>query len=229
MSSTGYHNELFPLSLDRVSSSPQGDTTIIRLGSGLSANEVRIANLADGRVTLDASPGVRSLKDLQTLVSFHRRRKFCLFSFPARDPLDYTVARGAEGTFATGNGAAGPFQLSKTYADPSNADVRRITKPEQGSVKIYVAGVLKTEGVHYALDYLTGKVTFLSGNFPAVGAAIEWEGRFYVPVRFAEDKIPVGEFLLGLKWDASSSQNLVDDKNTAGEVSPILLIEDLGA
>lgn len=227
--SSGYHAEVFPLSLDRVISGPQGDTTIIRLGTGLSANEVRIANLDDGRIMLDAVPGVRSLKDLQTLISFQRRRKYCLFSFPVRDPLDYTVARGTEGTFATGNGTAGPVQLTKTYADPSNADVRRITKPEQGSVKIYVAGVLKTEGVHYTLDYLTGKVTFLSGNFPSAGAVLEWEGRFYVPVRFVEDKIPVGEFFVNYKWDTSSSQNLVDAANTAGEISPILLIEDLGA
>ncbi len=227
--SNAYHAELFPLSLERVISAPEGDTTIIRLGSGLSASEVRIANLDDGRIMLDAVLGVRSLKDLQALISFQRRRKYCLFSFPARDPLDYTVARGAEGTFATGNGTAGPFQLTKTYADPSNADVRRITKPEQGSVKIYVGGVLKTEGVHYTLDYMTGKVTFLSGNFPAAGAAIEWEGRFYVPVRFAEDKIPVGEFYTSLKWDAPSSQMLVDTAGTGGDISPILLIEDLGA
>jgi uncharacterized protein (TIGR02217 family) len=227
MSVTGYHNEPLPLSLERVLSSPQGDTTIIRLGTGLSANEVRIANLSDGRIMLDAVPGIRSLTDLQALISFQRRRNYCLFSFPARDPLDYTVARGTEGTFATGDGTAGPFQLSKTYADSSNADVRRISKPEQGSVKIYGGGVLKTEGVDYTLDYLAGKVTFLSGHFPAVAALIEWEGRFFVPVRFAEDKIPVNEFFINYKWDAASSQNLVD--KAAGEISPILLIEDLGA
>jgi uncharacterized protein (TIGR02217 family) len=226
---SGYHAELFPLSLERVTSAPEGDTTIIRLGAGLSANEVRIANLDDGRTMLDAVLGVRSLKDLQTLISFQRRRKYRLFSFPARDPLDYTVSRGTEGTFATGDGTAGPFQLTKTYADPSNADVRRITKPETGSVKIYVANVLKSEGVDYTLDYMTGKVTFLSGHFPSAAAAIEWEGRFYVPVRFAEDKIPVGEFYTNLKWDAASSQMLVDTAGTGGDISPILLIEDLGA
>jgi hypothetical protein len=48
-----------------------------------------------------------------------------------------------------------------------------------------------------------------------------------VPVRFTEDKIPVQEFFLTLKWDASSSQNLVDA--ASGEINSILLIEDLGA
>lgn len=224
---SGYHNEPFPLNVERVVSAPEGDTTVIRLGAGVSASEVRIANLADGRITLDCVPGVRSLADLKALVSYQRRRHYRLFSFPVRDPLDYEVARGTEGTFATGDGTAGPFQLTKTYADPSNADVRRITKPEPGSAKIYVAGVLKTEGVHYTLDYLTGKVTFLSGSFPAVSAAIEWEGRFYVPVRFAEDKIPVGEFFLNFGWDTTTSQNLV--AAAAGEISPVLLIEDMGA
>lgn len=224
---SGYHNEPFPLSVERVLSTVEGDTTVIRLGAGVSASEVRIANLSDGRVTVDCVPGVRSLADLKALVSFQRRRKYRLFSFPVRDPLDYTVARGTEGTFATGDGTAGPFQFTKTYADPSNADVRRITKPEPGSVKIYVAGVLKTEGAHYALDYLTGKVTFLSGSFPAIGATIEWEGRFYVPVRFAEDKIPVQEFFVNYQWDSASGQNLA--LAAAGEISPVLLIEDLAA
>jgi uncharacterized protein (TIGR02217 family) len=224
---SGYHDEQFPLSVERCVSAPEGDTTIIRLGTGLSASEVRIANLSDGRVTVDCVPGVRSLTDLQTLISFQRRRQYRLFSFPVRDPLDYTVSRGTEGTFATGNGTAGPFQLTKTYPDSSNSDVRRITKPETGSVKIYVGGVLKTSGTDYTLDYLTGLVTFLSGHFPVVGAAIEWEGRFYVPVRFAEDKIPVGEFFVNYAWDAATSQNLVSA--AAGEISPILLVEDLGA
>jgi uncharacterized protein (TIGR02217 family) len=220
-----FHNELFPLSVERVISGVEGSTTIIPLG--ISGREVRIANLGDGRVTVDCVPGVRSLKDLQTLQSFQRRRMYRLFSFPVRDPLDYTVARGVEGSFATGDGTAGPFQLTKTYPDSSNSDVRTITKPEPGSVKIYVAGVLKTEGVDYTLDYLTGKVTFLSGHFPTAGQTIEWEGRFYVPVRFAEDKLPVEEFFLNMTWDAASSQMLVTA--AAGEISPVLLVEDMGA
>lgn len=220
-----YHDELFPLSVERVISGVEGSTTIIPVG--VSGREVRIANLGDGRVTVDVVPGVRSLADLQALQSFQRRRKFRLFAFPVRDPLDYTVEPDVEGAFAAGVGTAGPFQLTKTYSDSSNSDVRNITKPEPGSVKVYVGGVLKTEGVHYTLDYLTGLVTFLSGHFPGVGVAIKWEGRFYVPVRFAEDKLPVQEFWLNMSWDEDSEQMLVDD--AAGEISPVLLVEDPGA
>jgi uncharacterized protein (TIGR02217 family) len=222
---SSYHHELFPLVVERVFSSPTGSTTIIPVG--LNGREIRLSNWNDGRVEVNAAPGVRSLKDLQTIISFQRRRKYRLFSFPVRDPLDYEVERGTEGTFATGDGTAGPFQLTKTYSDSSNSDVRPITKPEQGSVKIYVAGVLKTEGTHYVLDYMTGKVTFLAGHFPTAGQAIEWDGMFFVPVRFAEDQIPTQEFFLNMKWDAASGQYLVD--HAAGEIATILLVEDVGA
>lgn len=218
-----YHNQLFPLALERCSGVPVGSTTIINVGTN--GREVRIANWSDGRVEFNATPGVRTLTDLQTLVSFQRRRKYRAFSFPVRDLTDYTVARGTEGAFATGNGTAGPFQLTKTYYDPSNSDVRTIKKPE--AVKVYVDGVLKTEGTHYALDYMTGKVTFTAGNYPAAGAVLEWEGRFYVPVRFAEDKIPVQEFLMRMEWDATLSQMVVT--GGGGEISPVLLVEDVDA
>jgi uncharacterized protein (TIGR02217 family) len=218
-----YHNEPFPLSVDRVVATPAGNTTIIKVG--LSAHEVRIANWADGQLKFNAAPGVRSLADAQALISFQRRRAYRLFSFPVRDPLDHKVARGVEGTFATGNGTAGPFQLTKTYADASNADVRKITKPQPTTVKIYVAGVLKTEGVHYQLDYLTGLVTFLAGHFPTAGQAIEWEGKFYVPVRFAEDELPLQDFLINFTYDGTENQV----SGAAGEISPILLVEDMGA
>lgn len=218
-----YHAEEFPLSVERCFSTPEGLTTIINVG--LNGREVRIAEWADGRVTFNAAPGVRSLADAQTLISFQRRRKYRAFSFPLRDLLDHTVARGTEGTFATGDGTAGPFQLTKTYSDASNSDVRRITKPEQGTVKIYVNNVLKTEGTHYQIDYLTGLVTFLATHFPTVGHAIEWEGKFFVPVRFAEDTLPLQEFFVNFTWDGSKNQ--VDD--AAGEISPILLVEDVGA
>lgn len=220
-----FHNELSPLVCHRIWSSPTGDTTIIPVG--MNGQEVRIANWADGRIELNAAPEVRSLKNLQAIASFQRRRKYRAFSFPALDFIDHTVEVGAEGGFATGDGTAGPFQLTKTYYDPSNSDVRVITKPRPGTVKIYVDGVLKTEGVHYVLDYLTGKVIFTAGNFPAVGAVLEWEGMFYVPVRFAEDKLPIQDFLASMEFDPSLGEWVV--KEGAGDVAPILLVEDVGA
>lgn len=221
----GFHNELFPLVCDRVWSSPTGDTTIINVG--LSGREIRLANWNDGRVEFNAAPGVRSLKDLHALISFQRRRKYRAFSFPVLDTLDHTVAPGTEGAFATGNGSAGPFQLTKTYYDPSNSDVRPITKPKPGTVKVYVGGVLKTEGTHYTLDYVTGRLIFTAGNFPAAGAVLEWEGMFYVPVRFVEDKLPIQEFVANMKYDAALAEWVL--KEGAGDIATILLVEDVGA
>ncbi|HEV2708319.1 MAG TPA: DUF2460 domain-containing protein [Pyrinomonadaceae bacterium] len=209
----------YPLSLERCGGNVGYDTTILELGNG---SIVAVANWEDGLVHFNAAHGVRSLTDLRTLLSFHRRRKGRARGFLVRDLLDYEVARGTEGTFATGDGTAGPFQLSKTYADAYNSDVRPITRPEQGTVKIYVNNVLKTEGVHYTISYTTGKVTFTAGNFPTVGATLEWSGRFFVPVHFAEDRLPLAEFLMNMEDDGTGEQVV---KAGAGDLPEILMIE----
>lgn len=215
-----FHNVVFPLSVERCVSTARWQTTVVELGN---RREVRISHWDDAQVKFNASLGVRSLADLQTLLKFHHCRKGRAFSFPVRDLVDHKVAVGAEGTFAAGDGTAGPFQLSKSYTDAGNTDVRKITKPEQGTVRIYVDGVPKTEGVHYTVNYLTGKVTFTAGNFPGAGAVLEWSGRFYVPVRFTEDELPADEFVATMTYDAASDSYLV----TAGSanVPAILMVE----
>lgn len=217
-----FHNQRFPLSVERCTPSLGGSTTVLNVGNG---SEVRIAWWSDGRIEFDAAPGVRSLKDLKALVSFQRRRAYRLHSFPVRDLTDYEVALGTEGAFATGDGTAGPFQLTKTYYDADNSDVRAIRKPEQGTVKIYVNGVLKTAGTHYTLDHLTGEVTFLAGHFPAAGAVVEWTGRFFVAVRFVEDKIPFGEFVATMTLDAATNEYVVRDGSV--DLPRVGLIQDM--
>ena len=169
---------LFPLSVERFLSAPSFNTTIIELGNG---DEVRIANWDDGRVEFNAALGVRSLVDLRSLVSFHRRRKGMARPFLVRDLLDYEVSleNEGEGVFGTGDGVETEFQLKKNYVDDFNTDTRTILKPEEGTVIIYVDG---TPNDHVTIDYSTGGVTFDSP--PVDGAILEWEGRFYVPVRF---------------------------------------------
>lgn len=213
---------LFPLSVDRFASRVSYNTTVITLGNG---QEIRVANWDDGRVQFNAGLGVRSLTDLRSLVSFHRRRKGIRRPFLVRDMLDYEVSRSVDGEalFATGNGVTASFQLKKNYVDDFNTDTRTIRKPEQGTVKIYVNTVLKTEGVHYTIDYSTGVVTFTAGNIPALNAALEWEGRFYVPVRFVEDFIPADEFIAVMELDVATDQMVVD--HAAGDIPDVPMIE----
>ena len=63
-------------------------------------------------------------------------------------------------TNLTGNGSAGPFNISFAYLAESEVDVR-------------VGGVLKTITTHYTFNSPT-QITFTSGNHPANGTSIEF-------------------------------------------------------
>jgi uncharacterized protein (TIGR02217 family) len=186
-----FHEVVYTLSIDRCLSRREWITTILELGD---QSEQRIPIGADGRLKFDASHGVRSLKDLQALIKFHSLRHGETYGFKVRDLLDYAVARGTEGTLQyTYNGVTASFQLQKVYADAAATWIREIYKPEQGSVKVYRNGSLRTEGTHYNINYATGVITFTAGNIPTAGQVIEWEGRFYVPVRFTVSEVPAVE------------------------------------
>ncbi|HEX7956667.1 MAG TPA: DUF2460 domain-containing protein, partial [Pyrinomonadaceae bacterium] len=144
-----FHEVVYPLSLERCLSTHEWLTTIMELGD---QSEQRIPQGSDGRRKFDASHGVRSLTDLQALLKFHALRHGETYGFKVRDLVDYTVARGAEGTLQyTYNGVTASFQLQKVYTDAGATWIREIYKPEQGSVKVYRNGTLKTEGTHYTI------------------------------------------------------------------------------
>lgn len=207
-----FHEIVFPLSVDRCLSTHEWLTTIIELGD---QSEQRIPQGTDGRRKFNASFGVRSLKDLQALLKFHALRHGETYGFKVRDLVDYTVARGAEGTLQhTFNGVTASFQLQKVYTDSAATWIREISKPEQGSVKVYRNGTLRTEGTHYNINYSTGVITFTVGNIPVGGTVIEWEGRFYVPVRFTVREIPAAEFVATME-EASDGSGLVVKTGTS--------------
>jgi uncharacterized protein (TIGR02217 family) len=212
---------IYPLSLDRIMSSPEGNTTIIELGNG---DEIRVANWDDLRLRVNASHGVRSLADLQLLHSFFRRRKSQTRPFLVRDMGDFTISpdnpiNPGEAVFGTGDGAETIFQLKKNYVDAFNTDTRTIRKPQDGTVTIYVDGLPED---HLTIDYSTGLATF--DTAPGDGAILEWEGWFYVPVRFAVDALPLSEFG-GLLVRHASGEWIVD--RAAGEIPDIPMIEVL--
>lgn len=215
---------VFPLSIERFYSAPSFLTTITELGNG---SEDRNAEWDDGRVQFNAALGVRSLTDLRELVSFHRRRKGRARPFLVRDLLDYEVSLdNGEGVFSSGDDEAQPtdgerttFQLKKNYVDDFNTDTRTIRKPEEDTVAIYIDGA-ETHG--WTLDYSTGLVTFSSA--PDEDAVLEWTGRFYVPVRFMQDRIPVEEFAAVMVLAEDATDEYVVD-HAAGEIPDIPMIE----
>lgn len=106
--------------------------------------------------------------------------------FRFKDLDDFqAISPGDEGRpqLAAGS-AANIFQLQKVYSMGGQYLYRTIKKPVDGSVRIYVGGVLQQTGV--SIDSHTGIVTF--GSTPSATPEADFE--FDVPVQFASDDFP---------------------------------------
>lgn len=190
-----FHEVRFPLSVGLgASGGPERRTEIVTLASG---REERNARWAHARRSYDAGPGVRSLADLTAIVAFFEERRGRLHGFRHRDPLDFSSgAPGAavtplDQTLALGDGLTAAFQLTKTYGAGADPYRRPIQKPVAGTVRVAVAGVEKTLGVHFDLATTTGVVTLRVGHIPPAGATVTAGFQFDVPVRFDTDKLAV--------------------------------------
>jgi uncharacterized protein (TIGR02217 family) len=76
------------------------------------------------------------------------------------------VLPGAQGQLlGTGDGAQTQFQLVKHYPSGSVIEVRTISKPVAGTVKVYLDGMEQLSG--WSVDTTTGLVT--SGTAPGLG------------------------------------------------------------
>jgi uncharacterized protein (TIGR02217 family) len=231
---------IYPLSIDTFVPAVEYLTAITEVGN---QREYRIARGDDGLIYFNAIHGVRSIKDFRALMSFHRRRKGRARAFLVRDQLDYQ-ADGSTDTglmaFGTGDGATTEFQLTKTYSDLYNSEVRTVTKAEHGFLKIYVNSVLQVEGTDYDIkngwqgknsggaNYLCtvdGIVKFKAGHVPAGAAVIEWAGRFLVPVRFMEDRLPSDEIAAWMIPDPSNSNEWIMKEGAAGNLPPVMMRE----
>lgn len=99
----------------------------------------------------------------------------------------------------TGDGATTAFQLYRTYSRGLITRDRKITRPVEGSLVVYVNGA----PAGFTADYETGIVT-MSGA-PANGAAVTADFEHDVPVRFADDEIEI----IGLTKDLDQPVSIV--------------------
>ena len=88
---------------------------------------------------------------------------------------------------ATADGAATVFPLVKQYRSGAFSYARPIAKPVAGTVRLGVEQDELQEGVDYAVDVITGIVTFTQP--PPAGAEVLAGFEFDVPVRFDTDRI----------------------------------------
>lgn len=186
-----FHDVRYPTNLSFGSSGgPERRTEIVTLVNGF---EERNSPWLDSRRHYDAGSGMRSLDDLEVLISFFEARRGQLYAFRWKDWSDYKTCRPSHAVSMTdqglgvGDGSKTAFQLQKTYVSGTQSYARPIVKPVAGTVKVAVNGILRVETTDYTVDTTTGQITF---NLPpAAGLAVTAGCEFDVAVRFDTDRI----------------------------------------
>lgn len=190
-----FHDVRFPVAVSfGATGGPERRNEIVLMSSG---REQRNARLSASRRRYDAGTGIRSLGDLYDVIAFFEARRGSLHGFRFRDPFDMKSGRPdiapdtVDQALGTGDGVNRMFQLRKVYGEGADAHARPITKPVAGTIRVAVNGSEKIEGEDFAVDPLTGEVTFAEGRAPGHGQLVTAGFEFDVPVRFDTEQLSV--------------------------------------
>lgn len=157
---------------------PVYSTDIVTSAAGY---EKRNSNWSQARAVYNVAHGVKNKAQLDTLIAFFRARRGRAEAFRFKDWTDYQIINGVIGE---GDGVQTTFQITKRYHSTDAATTRTILKPVDGSVNMYVDGVLEAA---VTIDVNTGIITFTTP--PAQGSIISVDCEFDVPVRFETDQL----------------------------------------
>jgi uncharacterized protein (TIGR02217 family) len=166
---------------EQYAAGPEFATTVVVTGSG---HEQRNVDWAEARGRWDVASGLKNQAQLDELIAFFRARKGKAYGFRFKDWTDYQATGQLIGT---GNGALKTFQLAKRYLSGSVIEVRTVTKPVAGTVRVYLDGVEQLAG--WSVDVTTGIVTFATAPVSSVAITADFE--LDVPVRFDTDHMAV--------------------------------------
>lgn len=170
---------------------PERRTDVVMTASG---REERNARWAHSRRKYNVGYGLRSLDDVQNVVSFFEERQGRLHAFRFKDHADFKSCAASRNPAATdqqigiGDGIVASFQLTKAYGQSERAYVRRIVAPVSGTVRVAVNGAPTTS---FTTNGVTGVITFNAGHVPGDGAVITAGFEFDVPVRFDTDDLTI--------------------------------------
>jgi uncharacterized protein (TIGR02217 family) len=179
---TAFHEVRFPDNIAYgATGGPEFATTVVVTGAG---HEQRNVNWAEARGRWDVGSGLKNQQQLDELIAFFRARKGKAYGFRFKDWTDYKATGQLLGT---GDGVQTQFQLVKRYPSGGVIEVRTVSKPVAGSVRIYKGGVEQLSG--WSVDATAGIVTF--GTAPALGVEVTADFEFDVPVRFDTDHMAV--------------------------------------
>lgn len=170
-------------------------TTVFTSSSG---REQRNVNWSISRGEWDVTYGVKSLSQMQTLITFFMAMQGRAYAFRFKDWADFQITNQQ---IAVGNGTQLQFQIVKTYTtvDMISSNpytfTRNIVKPVPGTLSqgILVNSVL-VPVTNYTIDYTLGMITFIAGQAPANGALIVIPYlEFDLPARFDTDALDVAQ------------------------------------
>lgn len=200
----------FPLELSGLVSNPSFNTDVI---VGANGREVRNANWQDGLWKFNAALGIKSRADAYLLYTFFLNVRGRETSFLLTDKNDFAIPQSGSTAqnIGTGDGSTLTFQITKKYVDSIGTTYTRdITRPSTttSDLAVYVNGTLKTHTTHYTYSTTTGIITFTGGNAPPNGHAVTITlAKFYVPVRFDIDELPLDMILYWVDSGTPYSQS----------------------
>ncbi|MEP1767669.1 MAG: DUF2460 domain-containing protein [Sulfitobacter sp.] len=186
-----FHEIQFPADLSfGALGGPQRRVDVVTLANGY---EERNTPWAHSRRVYDAGLGLRSLDDIEAVISFYEARYGQMYGFRWKDWSDYKSSKPSAATsrfdqeIALGDGSTTSFQIIKNYRSGAHSYARPITKPVKGSVIVSVEQDDKQEAIDYSVDVTTGIITFLNPPDPDTRIYAGFE--FDVPVRFDSDSL----------------------------------------
>lgn len=187
----GFHEVQFPTDISWGSAGgPSFNNALIETDSGA---EQSVARVSTPRWKYNASYGTKTPVQLAAVQAFFIARGGTANGFRFKDFMDFTSNpsdpsyRSAEGSkdqvIGTGDGSTSNFQLIKTYTSGGVSKTRKISKPVDGKVRVWVDNTEVT--ATSSTDPTTGIVTLLTA--PTIGQVVTASFQFDVPVRFGKD------------------------------------------
>ncbi len=195
------HRVHFPLSL--AFGARGGPQRLTEISTAASGHEMRNSPLSQSRRHYDAGAGIKSLDDLDLLLSFFEARRGQLHGFLFTDPVDHKSCKPSADIAATdqiiaaGDGVTTHFTLQKTYADSAGSYTRALYFINPQTLKIAVDGQM----VSVSFDEQNGQCIFQ--NPPASGTIITAGFHFYTPVRFDAPSLDISLEAFGAGQAAS--------------------------
>ena len=178
---TSFHEVRFPDNIAYgATGGPEFATTVVATGAG---HEKRNVNWAQARGRWDVASGLKKQAQIDELIAFFRARRGKAYGFRFKDWTDHKAIGQLLGT---GDGVQTQFQLVKRYPSGSVVEVRTVTKPVAGTLRIYKDAVEQLSG--WSVN-VTGLITFTTA--PAMSVEITADFEFDVPVRFDTDHMAV--------------------------------------